>query len=320
MSRCSDLSASQATTPTDVSDSSDSEDLPSATKVAQSSYALRYGVDVNQGPRSSMEDRCIAQSLTTEQAGTAPAAFFAVFDGHAGYQVAEYASGHFLDFLVTDEAFQTSPLSALKNAFHKTEQAWHSSGGTGRAGSTALAALVVDNELYLGNLGDCRAVLCRDSASLQLTKDHKADTEEERARLTSAGWDVSNDGYVFGELAVSRALGLGHYKADPSTQGAILSEPELHYMPLEKGDEFLVMASDGLWDVMSNQQVVRTARRELEMHNSPVGAAQRLVRDALKLKVCDNITVIVVCFKTSYALRRTNSRLNIRGCMGTCQG
>jgi serine/threonine protein phosphatase PrpC len=82
------------------------------------------------------------------------------------------------------------------------------------------------HRLYMANLGDCRAVLCRASAAVDMTIDCKASRPDEIARIVEAGGFVSN-GRVRGQLAVSRALGDSCYKASGGAYSLVLSEPEL---------------------------------------------------------------------------------------------
>jgi serine/threonine protein phosphatase PrpC len=150
-------------------------------------------------------------------------------------QVAEYVSTHIVDNLRSQDDYLTNPENALRSAIFQTEAAWEtlaiSSSPNSQlpdtptcptypaappalpcAGSTALTALLLGTDLYLGNVGDCRAVLCREFRSKQLTKDHKWSNKAEKARLEQMGCHVTCDGYVAGEVAVTRALGLAHLK------------------------------------------------------------------------------------------------------------
>jgi protein phosphatase PTC2/3 len=98
-------------------------------------------------------------------------------------------------------------------------------------------------------------------------------------------------------------------------QAALTCEPELVHVPLEPDDEFLVLASDGLWDKLQNGDVVRIARNHLQHHNNPEACARRLVEEALARGADDNISVILVCFKEQITMRRSNSVLSLR-CRG----
>ncbi|KAH0698904.1 hypothetical protein KY284_013119 [Solanum tuberosum] len=82
----------------------------------------------------------------------------------------------------------------------------------------------------------------------------------------------------------------------PELLGPFSSEPELEELDLSEEDEFLIMRCDGLWDVMSSQYAVTIVRKELMLHNDPERCSKELVREALKRNICDNLTILVVCF------------------------
>jgi len=94
--------------------------------------------------------------------------------------------------------------------------------------------------------GDSRAVIQRDGSSIALTSDHKPEREDEAARIRSAGGRIvrSNGALrVMGMLAMSRAVG-DHY-----LRPYVIAEPEVSCMVRCHGDQVLILATDGLWDV-----------------------------------------------------------------------
>jgi len=149
--------------------------------------------------------------------------------------------------------------------------------------------------MIVANAGDCRAVLGRRGRAIEMSKDQKPDCISERLRIEKLG-GVVYDGYLNGQLSVSRALGDWHMKGPKGSACPLSSEPELQEIILTEDDEFLIMGCDGLWDVMSNQFAVTMARKELMIHNDPQRCSRELVREALKRNSCDNLTVIVICF------------------------
>lgn len=94
---------------------------------------------------------------------------------------------------------------------------------------------------------------------------------------------------VNGALAMSRSMG------DLSLKPWITCEPEIKTHTITSDDKFLIMASDGLWDVVSNKAAAKVAAS----YDDPQKAADALVALALAKKTYDNITVLVVaisCF------------------------
>lgn len=152
----------------------------------------------------------------------------------------------------------------------------------------------------MANAGDCRAVLCRRGQAVELSTDHDTvDNKGEIMRIKSAGGTITSDGYVNGQVTVARAIGDWHLPGlkGVNETGPVIAEPEIRTWELSEDDEFLLMGCDGLWNVFTNDQAILFARRQLRKHNDPERCSKALVREALKRKSQDNITVITVCFQ-----------------------
>lgn len=159
---------------------------------------------------------------------------------------------------------------------------------------------------YAVNLGDCRAVLCRrGGAVIRLTSDHKPDRPDEKARIEKAGGFVgvfSGIARVFSAagaglaveseistfLAVSRAFGDRSLK----TPGALVScVPEIRRYELGADDLFIIMACDGIWDVLSDEEAVSIAQRHLQ---DTKAASVAVVKAAFMKGSADNLTATVI--------------------------
>ena len=157
-------------------------------------------------------------------------------------------------------------------------------GGGGGGGGAAKA----ERRLLVANLGDSRCVMVRsDGTALPLSSDHKPNRPDERLRVQAAGGQVIYAGCwrVQGDLAVSRAFGDAHLKAY-----GVSSTPELSELRLTSRDAYLVLASDGLWDVVDEQQCASSVLRAAD----PLAAARALCDLASTRGSMDNITVLVV--------------------------
>ncbi len=215
------------------------------------------------------------------------------------------------------------------------------------AGSTLVAALLLDDMLHVANVGDCRAVLVRGAEAIQITTDHKPGEEGEAARIarhhaaaagsseldrcssklpgasspspaSSDGQSASNtasspvvtsDGYLYGELAVARGLGSQHLKRDP-TKRAFTHVPDIFSVQLVREDDMLLLASDGLWDTVDNSEAVAAARRCMAREKDASAVARALVDRAVRCKSADNVSVVAVCLHDrGIALPKTNSML-----------
>ncbi|XP_024442749.1 probable protein phosphatase 2C 76 isoform X2 [Populus trichocarpa] len=155
-------------------------------------------------------------------------------------------------------------------------------------GSTASTAVLVGDHLYVANVGDSRTVISKGGKAIPLSEDHKPNRSDERKRIESAGGVVMWAGTwrVGGVLAMSRAFGNRMLKQ------FVVAEPDIQEQKIDQEFELLVLASDGLWDVVPNEDAVSIARTEEE----PETAARKLTEAALTRGSADNITCIVVRF------------------------
>jgi serine/threonine protein phosphatase PrpC len=161
-------------------------------------------------------------------------------------------------------------------------------------GSTALTCLIKGSTILVANAGDSRAVACLGGKTVPLSVDHKPNLPAERARVQAAGGTVTclmGCYRVMGMLAMSRALG------DVIIEQYLSQEPDVVDQTLSHRD-FVVMASDGLWDVLSNQEVVQLVQTE----SSKVGwnpehlttVANKVCMEAFRRGSMDNISVMIV--------------------------
>ncbi|CAN0896293.1 Probable protein phosphatase 2C 14 [Linum grandiflorum] len=140
---------------------------------------------------------------------------------------------------------------AVRAGYLKTDQQFLDQGLL--SGACCVTALIKGDEVVVSNVGDCRAVLCRGGVAEALTTDHRAEREDERERIENQGGYVEihrGTWRVHGILSVSRSIGDAHLKAWVS------AEPDTKILQLKPDMEFLVLASDGLWEVVGNQEAV----------------------------------------------------------------
>ncbi|XP_054819199.1 protein phosphatase 2C 50-like [Prosopis cineraria] len=255
--------------------------------------------------------------------------FFGVYDGHGGSQVANYcrdrvhlALAEEIEFVKealingsVKDTIQDQWKKAFTNCFLKVDA---EVGGKANCepvapetvGSTAVVAIICASHIIVANCGDSRAVLCRGKEPMALSVDHKPNRDDEYARIEAAGGKVIqwNGHRVFGVLAMSRSIG------DRYLKPWIIPEPEVTFLPRAKDDECLILASDGLWDVVTNEEACDLARRRILLWHKKNGvalasergegadpaaqaAAEYLSNRALQKGSKDNITVIVVDLK-----------------------
>ncbi|KAJ6846682.1 putative protein phosphatase 2C 57 [Iris pallida] len=269
---------------------------------------VRSGGWADIGFRRSMEDAYVCcDNLKHEYGlknfGEGPSAFYGVFDGHGGKHAAEFARSNLPRFILEAEDFPREIEKVVSSAFLRTDTAFAEACTLDSAlasGTTALAALIVGRSLVVANAGDCRAVLCRRGKAIEMSRDHKPACIREQKRIEASGGYVC-DGYLNGQLNVTRALGDWHMeglKHLGGVAGPLSAEPEVMRTRLTEEDEFLIVGCDGIWDVFRSQNAVDFARRKLREHNDPTTCCKELVDEALKRKSGDNVAVVVVCFQS----------------------
>ena len=159
------------------------------------------------------------------------------------------------------EAHEKRLLKAIRQGFldldDKIRQLPEFNRGEDKSGSTAVACLISPSHTYIINCGDSRAILISDNDVVLGTYDHKPINPEERERIENAGGSVMIQ-RVNGSLAVSRALGDYEYKnvegRGPCEQ-LVSPEPEIYVRQRSDKDEFIVLACEGIWDVMCNSDL-----------------------------------------------------------------
>ncbi|XP_052104249.1 protein phosphatase 1L-like [Mytilus californianus] len=162
------------------------------------------------------------------------------------------------------------------------------------SGTTAVLALVQDGTLTVANVGDSRGVLCdKAGQAVPVSFDHKPHLVQERQRIRNAGGFISFNGVwrVAGILAMSRALGDYPLK----DKNLVIANPDiLTFNISDLQPPFMILATDGLWDVFSNQEAVDYISERL---HEPHYGAKSLVLQAYYRGSLDNISVLVVNFK-----------------------
>ncbi|KAL5202705.1 hypothetical protein ABZP36_013657 [Zizania latifolia] len=241
---------------------------------------LSHGVVSVMGRRREMEDAVAVERTFMASAGDADAIgggaegsgeedFFAVYDGHGGSRVAEACRERMHVVLAEEVSLRRLRGSATNDVrwkeamlacFARVDGEVVGSAAAARVGddteptgfrtvgSTAVVAVVGHHRIVVANCGDSRAVLSRGGVPVPLSTDHKPDRPDELERVEAADGKVINwNGCrVLGVLATSRSIGDHHLKPFVS------AEPEVTVIERTDEDEFLILASDGLWDVVSN--------------------------------------------------------------------
>ncbi|CCU97351.1 unnamed protein product [Malassezia sympodialis ATCC 42132] len=267
-----------------------------------------------QGWRISMEDAHAAVLNLMDDANVSPkdrVSFFAVYDGHGGANVARYSGRTVHTRLLELPEFKEKKWeAALRRSFLKTDEDLRSDPvyANDTSGCTAVAALIVPQAnatgrtIYVANAGDSRSVLGLAGEAKAMSYDHKPGNPEEHSRILNAGGFVEFD-RVNGNLALSRAIGDFEFKQNgslPAEKQIVTADPQVISHDWTGEEEFLVLACDGIWDCLSNQQVVDLVRRgvaqgkELDVITEDI-IDRCLAPDAEVGGIgCDNMTLLIV--------------------------
>ncbi|XP_048381199.1 protein phosphatase 1B-like [Stegostoma tigrinum] len=278
---------------------------------------IRYGLCSMQGWRVEMEDAHSAVPELQDQLKNW--SFFAIYDGHAGSGVAKYCAKNLLQHITNNQEFKgmidggsdsqaavQSVKRAIRSGFLNIDEHMRNDSELGnndmdRSGSTAVALLVSPTHIYFINCGDSRGVLQRDQSVHFSTEDHKPCNPREKERIQNAGGSVMIQ-RVNGSLAVSRALGDYDYKCvhgKGPTEQLVSPEPEVMVIERSQDDEFVILACDGIWDVMSNEELCAFVRSRLELTDDLEQICNLVADTCLYKGSRDNISIELVCFENA---------------------
>jgi serine/threonine protein phosphatase PrpC len=258
------------------------------------------------GKRPTNEDQHLAiLNLDSNKPDYAPINLFCVFDGHGGNKISYFLVKNLYKYFV--QIGTTYPMSSehIANISDKLQNQIKEvyKENSKHMGSTCLVIIqyIKHNKQYLQiiNVGDSRAILNQGGFAIPLTKDHKPNKFDEKNRILQLGGKVTFDGFDYrvNDISVSRSFG------DVAAAPYITHRPEITRRELCNNDKFIVLACDGLWDVMNPEQVVDFILEQmyidpktgiLTCRDKRKNIANLLAREAIKRGSLDNISIIIV--------------------------
>ncbi|KAG4923365.1 protein phosphatase 2C 37-like [Glycine soja] len=271
----------------------------------------KFGVTSVCGRRRDMED-----SVSVRPCFTQGFHYFGVFDGHGCSHVATMCKERLHEIVNEEIESARENLEwklTMENGFARMDDEVHRRSQSNQTftcrcelqtphcdavGSTAVVAVVTPDKIVVSNCGDSRAVLCRNGVAIPLSSDHKPDRPDELLRVQSKGgrviyWDGPR---VLGVLAMSRAIGDNYLKP------YVISEPEVMVTERTEEDECLILASDGLWDVVSNETACGVVRMCLKAQKPPGSPGSDVAADGSD-RACSDASILL----TKLALARHSS-------------
>eukprot|EP00055_Hartaetosiga_balthica_P006484 m.20323 g.20323 ORF g.20323 m.20323 type:complete len:417 (-) comp5240_c0_seq1:113-1363(-) len=279
--------------------------------------SLSFGSYGIQGYRYDMEDREVGKFNIFQQRDDT--GFFGVFDGHGGSDTSFFLKSAMAreietrlltlpadvesrpDFdalikqLLTDAFIACDDL--LEGAIERLidEMEHDDDEPVTDSGSTAVGVLILEKHIIFANVGDSRAVFVQNGKIAFTTEDHKPNNGGEKKRIKEAGGFVAH-GRVCSSLAVSRAFGDFAFKQDdlePEEQ-MVTCIPDITIFKRKKSDEFIILACDGVWDVLTAKTAVSLVSEALLEESELANVPGVIVKDALFRNSSDNITAMVV--------------------------
>lgn len=291
--------------------------------VAGETFELRYTAASMQNWRLSNEDTYLVELNLSQRSSC-----FGVFDGHSGAEVAKYVAKNFVSVLVANQRFHTGRLEVtLQETFLQVDERLTSPEGQKSlirlmkgldeevvteetnahsiAGAAGCVVVIRGQQVVVASAGDCRAVLSQAGKAIELTTDHKPDVSEEKRRIRRAGGTIE-DNRVLGVLNLSRGFGDFEYKRNPDLaqeEQMVTAFPDIKSVKITKETQFLVLATDGVWDMLSPQECVDFVNARLNKQPLEKTLEELLnacVTEDVRLSGgigCDNATCILVQFK-----------------------
>ena len=249
--------------------------------------------------------------------------WFAVFDGHGGASSSDVCSANLFENICSSDGFMDAlrmehslgeeelldkVKSGILSGFLKQDENLRKIPDFDKSGTTAVCALISEKYVLFSNCGDSRCLVSQNSKPVMATKDHKPANPQEEERIQKAGGNVKDGRFVFpslpGSLGVSRGLnvsrGLGDfkYKNTPEkgpTEQLVSAQPEFYYKVREpEKDEFVVLACDGVWNVMSNEDICSFIAARMRVTPNLVEITNDVAKVCLR-----KVTCFETCFEYS---------------------
>jgi len=253
------------------------------------------------GPRPMNEDEYTVVEHVNEFIGLDKdgdrISFFGVYDGHCGKYTSLFIRSQIHYKVCRHSSFPNEIEDAIKDSVMEIDGLVNEVQARDdfACGSTALSVWVRNNEeLIVANVGDCRGFISRGGKPIEISEPHHPSRPDEKARIESSGGAIVKRGVwrVNGVLAVSRSVG------DNNMKKFVIADPEITRFKIKSEDEFVVIASDGLWDVMKPEESIQMIEETCKNMGRKF-VCQALCDAALSRESKDNVTVVVMFFKKS---------------------
>ena len=298
--------------------------------------------------------------------------FFGIYDGHGGSMCSEFLRDCLHKLILNDTNFPENVELAIRNGFFNAEKNFLNEIAldpndtnviTDRSGSCAVVVLIVDKKIYVANVGDSRALFSEKKGKnfVVVTDDHKPNNINEKNRIIKNGGHVYQSRTVIsgaenenlngqilfgpyrvlpGRLSVSRTIGDIEAKSEKfgGNPNVIIWEPDIFIYDLNKNDiDFFIMGCDGIFDQMSNQEVMECAwmilnnetnnnkenesgynnEESFEYNFENVNIHEKcglivdfIIKSSMVRKSFDNVTCLMIAFNDFTSKEKDEKKLN----------
>ncbi|ODN01649.1 Protein phosphatase 1A [Orchesella cincta] len=262
---------------------------------------LQYATSSMQGWRLEMEDQV---NVSLRNSGKMKKwAYAGVFDGHCGKKTAKQCSKHLCKRIFKNVSRRQASNclrvreDIIQGYLQQDQKMNESNINDDDSGSTAVCTIISPTHWYIANCGDSRAVLSRNGRVGFATKDHIPTNSVEKKRIIQAGGFVR--GFrVNGRLAMSRAMGDFEYKTNRSKSPCsqvVIPKPDVTVLERNReADEFMLLACDGIWDVMTNSELVTFVRNQMSKTKDLKLICNRLLDHCLFKGSRDNMSAVLI--------------------------
>ena len=248
---------------------------------------------------------------------------FCLFDGHSGSKCCDFLRDNFHRYFLKSKLFPFDIKGAISDAFSRLEKYFlnlaisEENSLLDKSSSCALVLIIADNMIYIANVGDSRAIMSNYHGKeiVSLTEDHKPNVIKERKRIKQ------NEGVVYkvnsfntlyrilpGNLSVSRTIGDAKSKIPflGGKLGVVISTPDIVSFRFdERKNDFIVLGSDGIFDKLDNEEIVKgiwstlgTSESMGKDANEQAGiCADMTIKLAMSKRSKDNVSAIFIGFK-----------------------
>ena len=252
-----------------------------------------YSENPNLEHRKEMEDFHYIKAVLNKKLCCS---YFGLFDGHSGKEVGMYLMEN-LHKVISQEIKSNNAENSenmkiiVKNSFEKIDQEINNQNFKNDTGSTGTVLLLYKDtnsktgkSFLCANVGDSKAYLIKKNEIKIITKDHKCNDADEVKRIRDTGGIVFRE-RVFGTLMLTRSFGDKEMK-----KYGVLSTPDIFCQDIEEDDLFIIIASDGVWDVIEEDEVLKFAQDKISSNE----LSKKIVDLAKERDTHDNISCIVV--------------------------